>query len=126
MSGQADRARLGRRGEIKARRFLWRRGLRTLAANWRHPSGGELDLVMRDGDVLVIVEVRTARKVFAGGPAQTVGPEKQRRLARLAQLYLARAPFTPRGVRFDVVGVVHRGLLRWEITWYRDAFQVGS
>lgn len=122
---QADRARLGRRGEAKARRYLRRRGLRVVATNWRHPSGGELDLIARDGDVLVIVEVRTARTTFAGGPAQTIGPDKQRRLARLAQLYLQQPPFEPRGVRFDVVGVVYRGPLRWEITWYRDAFQVG-
>lgn len=116
---------LGRRGEARARRFLRRKGLRIIARNWRHPLG-ELDLVARDGDVVVFVEVRTARRVFAGGPAMTVGPDKRRRLARLAQAWLQRSRWRPDGVRFDVVAVVHHGWLRWTITHYPNAFEVAS
>lgn len=128
------RRRLGRRGEAKAARYLARRGLRVLERNWRCPTG-ELDIIAREGDVLVIVEVRSASGRFAGGPERTVGPEKQRRLARLAQRYRAtmgaaarRRPgrWLPASVRFDVVGVVRHGWWRWEVRWVRNAFDVGS
>ncbi len=117
-----NRRRLGRRGEAKARRYLKRRGLRVLARNWTH-QGGELDIVARDGDVLVIVEVRTASKEgFAGGPAHTVGREKQRRLTRLAVAYRKRAAWRPRATRFDVIAVNHLGPLRWRLKWFKSAF----
>ena len=75
-----------------------------IARNWRCPAG-ELDILAREGDQLVVIEVRTASREFAGGPEQTVGPEKQRRLARLAQRWIAQSRWTPGSVRFDVVGV---------------------
>ena len=129
------RRRLGRRGEAKAARYLMRRGLRVLERNWRCPTG-ELDIIARDGDVLVIVEVRSASGRFAGGPECTVGPDKQRRLARLAQRYRAtlsargggasrgHTGWRPASVRFDVVGVVRRAWWRWEVRWVRNAFDV--
>ncbi len=116
------RRRLGRVGERKAARYLKRRGLRILDRNWTHQRG-ELDVVARDGDVLVIVEVRTAAAAsFAGGPAHTVGPEKRRRLARLAVAYRKRSRWRPRATRFDVVAVRHLGPLRW----HRNAFTVDN
>jgi len=114
------RHRLGRSGERRACRLLRREGLRILERNWRHPMG-ELDIVARDGDVLVIVEVRTGRRDFAGGPLHTVGPAKQARLMRLGQLYLRRCRWAPRAMRFDIVAVRRLGFLRWEIEWLRDA-----
>ncbi len=92
-----------------------------IARNWRCPAG-ELDILAREGDQLVVIEVRTASREFAGGPEQTVGPEKQRRLARLAQRWIAQSRWTPGSVRFDVVGVVRHAWWRWEIRWYRSAF----
>jgi len=116
------RARLGRAGERRAARYLKRQGLRLIARNWRCPLG-ELDLLMRDGDVLVVVEVRSARGRFAGGPPYTVGPEKQRRLIRLARVWMQGARWRPNAVRFDVMAMRPKGWLRWEIQWFKDAFQ---
>ncbi len=123
----ADRRRaLGRRGEARAARFLRRQGLRIIARNWTC-AAGELDLLARDGDVLVVVEVRTAgARPFAGGPEQTVGPDKQRRLARLAQRWLAQSRWKPAAVRFDVVGVTRLGWFRWDVRWYRNAFETAA
>ncbi|MGM0574154.1 MAG: YraN family protein [Myxococcota bacterium] len=118
-----NRRRLGRAGERRAARYLRRRGLRIVERNWTCPHG-ELDLLARDGDQLVVVEVRTARTDFAGGPERTVGPDKRRRLARLARLWLARSRWRPASIRFDVVGVVRRGWLRWEVRWIPHAFEV--
>lgn len=117
-----DRRWLGRRGEAIAARYLRRRGLRVLHRGWRCGQG-ELDLVARDGDVLVIVEVRTARTAFAGGPVATVGPRKQQKLRALAARYLGDLRWRPDGVRFDVVGVVRRGLWRWDVEWIPHAFE---
>ncbi|TNF30037.1 MAG: YraN family protein [Deltaproteobacteria bacterium] len=119
---EARRA-LGRRGEARARRYLRRHGLRLVARNWRCELG-ELDVIARDGDTVVFVEVRTASgDGFAGGPVYTVGPEKQRRLIRLARAWLRQSRWRPTAIRFDVVAVRRRGWWRWEIDWYRRAFE---
>lgn len=122
---QSVRSRLGRAGESRAARHLRRRGLRVIERNWRCP-GGEIDLVCRDGDQLVVVEVRTADaragRPFAGAPELTVGPEKRRRLGLLAERYLARSTWRPPGgIRIDVVAVVRRGLLHWDVRWFPNA-----
>ena len=117
------RLRLGRAGEARARRFLKRQGLRIIATNWRD-AAGELDIVARDRDTVVFVEVRSSSGTgFAGGPAWTVGPDKQRRLMRLARAWLARSRWVPEAVRFDVVAVRKLGWWRWEVSWHRSAFE---
>ena len=120
-----SRQRLGRAGERRAERHLRRRGLRIIARNWRC-SAGELDLLARDGDQLVVVEVRSSarRGGFAGAPELTVGPGKRERLARLARRWLAGSSWQPRSVRFDVVGATRLGWLRWELRWFRGAFEL--
>jgi len=114
--------RLGRTGERKAGRFLRRKGLLLLERNWRCP-GGELDLLARQGDTLVVVEVRTSAAGFAGGPAYTVGPEKRRRIERLTRRWLLRSSWIPESVRFDVISVERSAWWRWRISWIQSAFE---
>ena len=84
---------------------------------------------MRDGDVLVVVEVRaqegasTTRGSFAGAPEHTIGPEKRARIARAAQSYLKTLTWRPRAVRFDVVALTHRDT-GWDVRWIKRAFEV--
>lgn len=130
------RQRLGRRAEARALSHLRRAGLELVARNWKaspRPGhgghGGELDLIMQDGEVLVIVEVRAQKRgrdgqPFAGGAAYTVGPIKRRRIAQLAEIYLRNHKPRPRAVRFDVVALAKTGLLSWDIRWYKNAFSV--
>ena len=115
------RRRLGRVGETKAARYLRRRGLKIIERNWRCRQG-ELDIVARHGDTCVIVEVRSGQTRFAGRPELTVGPRKQQKIALLARLWLAQSDWKPGALRFDVVGLVRRGALRWDIRWYPNAF----
>jgi putative endonuclease len=131
------RQRLGRGAEARALSHLRAAGLRLVARNWKAPPrpgkgghGGELDLVMLDGDVLVFVEVRAQTRTpdgraFAGGAAYTVGPHKQRKLAILAELFMRGREPRPKRVRFDVVAIARTGLLGWEVRWYRNAFATG-
>jgi len=100
----APRQSQGFDAEDRAQAFLEAHGLQTVERNVRF-RGGELDLVMRDGPEWVFVEVRARADARFGGAAASVGPIKQRRLIRAAQLYLMRR-FGQRGwpaCRFDVV-----------------------
>ncbi len=94
---------LGARGEDLAVQALERAGLHVLLRNWRCPRG-EIDIVANEGDLLVIVEVKTRRGRAAGTPEQGVTPAKQRKLCQLAQAYCDAAGWEGL-VRIDVVGV---------------------
>jgi len=82
---------LGDAGEGLARRRLEGLGYHFLDANWRCPYG-ELDLVMRDGEVLVFVEVRTRHGEWHGTAEESITPVKAARLLRAASAYLAANP----------------------------------
>lgn len=93
---------LGRDGERAAERFLKRKGMRVLRRNYHAPSG-EIDLIVRDGDTLVFVEVKARRQ---GVPAEAVTPEKERRITLAALHFLRRYHALEVRSRFDIVAVV--------------------
>jgi putative endonuclease len=94
---------LGAEAERRARRFYRLRGYRVLAANvWA--GGNELDLILRRGRSLVFCEVKEKSSNAFGDPVEMVGPEKQRRLLRAAEAWLADRPeLASLEVAFDVV-----------------------
>ncbi|MER5463933.1 MULTISPECIES: YraN family protein [unclassified Streptomyces] len=98
---------LGRYGEELAARLLADAGMTVLARNWRCGRAGEIDIVARDGDVVVVCEVKTRRVGAFEHPMAAVTPRKAERLRRLAECWLERhgGP-PPDGVRIDLVGVV--------------------
>jgi putative endonuclease len=103
-----QRRTIGQRGEALAAAYLQQKGYGIIAMNWRC-AAGEIDLIMTDGPALVFVEVRTRRSALRGLAEESVTPGKQRRLARLVQIYLqglddARQPW-PGAWRIDVVTV---------------------
>jgi len=85
-----DAAALGRRGEQIAARLLVERGWRVVGSGFL-ARRGEIDLVARDGDRLVVVEVKTRSSDAFGAPAEAVGPRKRRALAAAAGEYRALA-----------------------------------
>jgi putative endonuclease len=95
---------VGAYGERVAVRLLAAAGMRVLDRNWRCATG-ELDIVARDGDVVVFCEVKTRRGERFGAPIDAVGRAKVRRLRALAAMWLAEHPDCRGEVRFDVVGV---------------------
>jgi putative endonuclease len=99
---------LGRYGEDVAARHLIASGIVVLERNWRC-AAGEIDIVGRDGQVLVICEVKTRRGVGYGSPLEAVTPRKVARLRRLAAQWLSERGVHPSSVRFDVVGVLQPG-----------------
>jgi putative endonuclease len=99
------RAEIGQLGERHAARFLRAQGLRILEANFRTKTG-ELDLIARDRDILVFIEVRTRTSETTMTPLESVNAEKQTRVARMGRQYrrLRRIPDCP--IRYDVVEVI--------------------
>ncbi|MFG1923680.1 YraN family protein [Cryptosporangium sp. NPDC048952] len=95
---------VGAYGERVALRYLQQSGLVVLDRNWRCAEG-ELDIVARDGDALVICEVKTRRGEQYGVPAEAVVAAKAARLRRLATHWIRATGVHPGTVRFDVVSV---------------------
>jgi putative endonuclease len=95
---------IGRQAEQAAARHLERAGLVVVERNVRFRQG-ELDLVCREGDAWVFVEVKCRRARWDDGPGAAVEWWKRRRLVRLAQQYLKRKRLGDVRCRFDVVAV---------------------
>lgn len=121
LTGRAPRDdSLGARGEAAAENLLCEKArLKILARNWRH-GRDEIDLVARDAETLVFVEVKTrpAHALVSGYHA--VDRRKKRALLRACRGYLAQLPRRPRTVRFDVVEVVHRDGVVQEIHHFEN------
>lgn len=102
---EPEHLRRGRLGERVARRHLRRLGLKFLTANFRSPRG-EIDLVFRDADCLVFVEVKTRSSEEWTRPAAAVNAAKRRRLSLAALDYLKLLGNPQVRVRFDIVEVL--------------------
>ena len=107
----------GDESEEKACRFLKQAGYRILARNWRTRTG-EVDIIARDGGVLVFVEVKARSGDGFGGPEAAVDHAKQRRLISAASSFMETTK-CELPTRFDVVAI-RPGNVRL----YQDAFQV--
>lgn len=104
--------------EELAHQHLLKQGLKPITRNWRC-AGGELDLVMRDRDTLVIAEVRKRSHTEFGDAAASVDQRKRRRLIHAAQMFLAQHPqHADAPVRFDVLALDAAN----RITWLKAAF----
>lgn len=107
----------GALAEEQAARFLERQGIRIEARNWRCRFG-EIDLVARDADTLVFVEVRARASRAYGGAAQSIDATKRRKLSATAAVYLRSIGFDV-PCRFDAILLDGDG----RIEWIRDAFR---
>jgi putative endonuclease len=106
---------VGDDAERAAERYLITHGLSLVERNFR-TRFGEIDLIMRDGDALVFVEVRLRKNDDFGGAAASIGTHKQRRIVAAAQQYIA-ALRNPPPCRFDAVL-----MMGTQIEWLKDAF----
>jgi putative endonuclease len=116
------RQKVGQRAEDIAAAFLRAKGLEVLERNFRRRLG-ELDVVARQGEVLVIAEVRTRASALYGGAASSVDFRKQQRLVRAAaQLLQQRKDLAHLRVRFDVVSVSAIDSEEPRVDWIQHAF----
>ena len=100
-----EHLRRGVLGESAAKKFLKQQGLKFLTANFRSPRG-EIDLVFRDGDGLVFVEVKTRSSEEWSRPAAAVDAERRRRLSQCGLDYLRLLKNPQVKIRFDIVEVL--------------------
>jgi putative endonuclease len=126
LSSKDSHLRLGEHGEKLAARFLRGHGFKILYRNFRGRQGGEIDLVCRERDTLVFVEVKTRTRADFGRPLEAVNREKQRRisLGGLAWLRLLGDPDIL--FRFDVVEVVIAEGTDPRLVLIRNAFQLSE
>lgn len=96
---------LGRKGEQAAIRFLVRHGYDIIARNWEC-AAGEADIIARDGDAVVFVEVKTRSSVEKGLPEEAVTAAKRKRYEKIAGYFLRDYPEVDVPVRFDVVSIL--------------------
>jgi len=114
----------GARGEQAAADFLQgRQGYAIVTRNWRSPRDqrDEIDLVCRDGDVLVFVEVKARAEGALVSGYQAVDERKKRALRRAVQAYLGQLTPAPRTFRLDIVEITLSGRLPAQVMHYENA-----
>ena len=114
----------GRRAEEAAAQWLQQRGHTILERNFLCKAG-ELDLVTREGESLVFVEVKARTSELFGSPGEFVDARKQAKLQRAASFYLRKFGTNPPACRFDVIEVRLAPAGRPAITHLPDAFRPG-
>lgn len=103
--GEPDRSSLGMQGETIAARHLQKLKYRVIIRNFRVPAG-EIDIIARDGQVLVFVEVKTRASADQVAPEQQVNSAKQDQVKRVAKTYLKQYGTLPPPYRYDVIAVI--------------------
>jgi putative endonuclease len=94
----------GKEGEKIAAAYLKKNGYRIIEINFRCPIG-EIDIVAKEKDDLVFVEVKTRKSIELGYPEQAVGIRKQKKMSQLALWYLEKRKIADISARFDVVAI---------------------
>ena len=119
-----DKDDIGAFGEKLAAHYLWAHGCGVLYHNYRAPKGGEVDIVCRDGEMLVFAEVKTRTSDRYGRPMDAVDAEKERLIIRGGMHWLRLLDNPEIFFRFDVVEVLLPEGERPEVTWVKEAFGV--
>lgn len=111
----------GRRGEKQAERFLKKAGYKILGRRVRAGKHDEIDLIARQDDTMVFVEVKTRKNETMGRPSAAVSRDKRRKLSRAAVTFLQKRKLRPPYIRFDIIEVIDEPP---EIRHIENAFQL--
>src|SRR5437764_12313332 len=125
-SPESGHLRRGARGERLARRYLKRSGYKILLRNFRGRTGGEIDIVCRDNDTLVFVEVKTRGGEDFGRPVEAVSRDKRKRISRGALAWLRMLDNPDILFRFDVVEVIIAGDAKPRVELIKNAFPLSK
>ena len=106
----------GLSGEVEAEMYLKKKGYKILAVNYKNIVG-EIDLIAKDGEYIVFVEVKKRSTKEFGLPREAVTPQKQQKIRKVAMGYLKEKRLFEKPCRFDVVDILGE-----EITHIEDAF----
>ena len=118
-----EKKELGKKGEEKALRFLKKEGYRIVEQNYVCKMG-EMDIIAKEKDTLVFVEVKTRTSMAFGPPQLAVTQFKQRQLSKVALYFLKEKKLEDIKARFDVVAILLPPEKREEIELIRNAFDL--
>ena len=118
-----SRQNLGKTGETIASDFLKKNGYTILTRNYRRRFG-EIDIIAREGDYLVFIEVKTRTGTSHGHPLEAITLRKQRQISKVAQCYLAEKNLFDTTARFDVVSIVMSRNNQAQVEIVTNAFDV--
>ncbi len=116
---------LGKQGEIEAGKFLVGRGYKIIERNFRCRFG-EIDIIAREKNFVVFIEVKTRSNSNYGSAASAVTPRKQQQISRVAQLYLIEKDMTNCDARFDVVEVMRAKHGEFDLNHLINAFDLSG
>jgi putative endonuclease len=116
------RQQFGEAGEALAARLLRKKGYKIVATNYRTQLG-EIDIIARDGDTLVFIEVKARQSGRFGSPKWALTPRKQRKISMVALYYLKTTGQSDAKARFDVVSI-RSDAVRPEVEIIRNAFDL--
>src|SRR5213596_1172478 len=125
-SPKSGHLRRGARGEKLACRFLRRNGYKVLHRNCRGRTGGEIDVVCRDNDTLVFVEVKTRTSADFGRPFEAVDRAKRKRISRGGLAWLRMLDNPDILFRFDVVEVIIADDAKPRLELIKNAFPLSK
>ncbi len=111
---------IGNLGEEKATLFLQEIGYQILERNWRF-SKAEIDIIAKDGEVLVFVEVKAKSYTYFGAPEESVSAYKENLIIDAAHQYMLKIGHDWE-IRFDIISIVFDKNKNASITHYKDAF----
>lgn len=112
---------LGQKGEKQAAKYLKKKGYKLVTANYRCQYG-EIDLIARDADILIFIEVKTRTSTDFGDPAAAVDYRKQQQISKVAHHYLVTHHNDDVDARFDVISVLSPNGKKTEIEHITNAF----
>jgi putative endonuclease len=118
-----ENAGLGSHGEALAAAFLQRNGMKILERNFRC-KGGEVDIVAKDGETIVFVEVKTRRTLTCGPPQAAVTGFKQRQISKAALAWLGKNRMQDPPSRFDVIAILVDNRYTHQVEHIRNAFEL--
>ncbi|MBC8208283.1 MAG: YraN family protein [Desulfobulbaceae bacterium] len=120
-----QRLALGQQGENLASAHLQQLGMSIVERNYRQKTG-EIDIIAKDRETLVFVEVKTRKTRSFGSPAEAVTIKKQQQISRTAMLYLSRNQLLDSPVRFDVVSILMTNHSKPCIELIQNAFETAE
>ena len=113
-----DKYASGVKGEEIAKEFLQAKGYAIIAQNIFYPNIGEIDIIAKDGNILVFVEVRTRTDNVFGNPLETITKAKIKKIVNTSRKYLLEHKISCQGYRYDVIGILYDKITHIENAFY--------
>jgi len=111
----------GKAGENIAVSFLEKQGFEIIEKNWRFSRMGEIDIIAKDNNTLVFIEVKARSSNLFGNPLESVDEKKFNKIRKLAEIYLIKNPNIDfKDIRFDLIGILLKE--KPEITYFKGVY----